>query len=406
MYPGNTPGPSNAAQVQIPCIIFFALTPFFLFIRIWSRISRRSGLGWDDWTILVSFVRLPLDVLVSSPPAACTLAVQILMMIACDYGFGQHIYHLSTENKLMALKVRHTATVNAANSVFVAALARAQPTLFYVAQIFYKLTINLTKASIVLLYLRIFVQRWFRTCCYVLLGIILAYMVATTASSIWQCSPIEGAWDKSVRPQCISLTHNWYANAAFSIVTDILILCLPMQPLWASKLPINQKRALMLVFALGGFVAVTSIMRATTLNFSTTSPDITYDISSTLWTMIEENVAIICACLPMCRMVLAWIFPKTFRNASSATGGNTSGPTYTFGQGRSVQSQNGDWKPYSGPPQAGGLNRSVVQHSDDTSEDFILTTLPNTVLRDDREGAIRKTTQYQISYEKNPYRKV
>jgi hypothetical protein len=124
--------------------------------------------------------------------------------------------------------------------------------LFYVAQIFYKLTINLTKASILLLYLRIFVQRWFRICSYILMALTLAYMVATTGASIWQCSPIAGAWDKSLRPNCISLTKNWYANAGFAIATDVLILALPMQPIWKSKLPVNQKRALMLVFALGG----------------------------------------------------------------------------------------------------------------------------------------------------------
>ena len=84
------------------------------------------------------------------------------------------------------------------------------------------------------------------------MGVILSYMVATTASSVWQCSPIEGAWNKSVNPKCISLTHNWYANAGFSIATDVLILCLPMQPIWMSKLSKNSKMALIFVFALGG----------------------------------------------------------------------------------------------------------------------------------------------------------
>lgn len=105
--------------------------------------------------------------------------------------------------------------------------------------------------SIVLLYLRIFVQRWFRICCYVLLGIVTAYAIASTLVSIFQCSPITGAWDKSTHPTCVSLTQNWYANAGYSIATDVLILLLPMQPIWASKLPLSQKRALMFVFALG-----------------------------------------------------------------------------------------------------------------------------------------------------------
>ena len=149
------------------------------------------------------------------------------MMFSCNYGFGQHIYNIAPDNRLMALE------------------------LFYIAQIFYKVTINLTKISILILYLRIFVQKWFRVSCYVLISIVASYMVATTVAAIFQCNPISGAWDKSSHPTCISLTKNWYANAGFSIGTDIVILCLPMQPLWASKLPITQKRALMLVFALG-----------------------------------------------------------------------------------------------------------------------------------------------------------
>lgn len=56
MVEGNIPGESNALMVQVPAIVFFVLTPVFVGIRFWSRIKMRSGLGWDDWTILFSFV--------------------------------------------------------------------------------------------------------------------------------------------------------------------------------------------------------------------------------------------------------------------------------------------------------------------------------------------------------------
>lgn len=58
---GNLPGESNALQVQIPCIVFFILTPIFVAIRIWSRIQMQVGLKWDDWTIIVSFVSSDLE---------------------------------------------------------------------------------------------------------------------------------------------------------------------------------------------------------------------------------------------------------------------------------------------------------------------------------------------------------
>ncbi|KAI1377141.1 hypothetical protein F4677DRAFT_459487 [Hypoxylon crocopeplum] len=275
---------TNVVDILAPCIVFFALTPIFLGVRISSRLKTGSGLGWDDWTILISWVFAQI--------------VSGLLIGACQHGFGQHIYNLQPSDQKLALKI------------------------YYIAQAFYKLTLNLTKASILLLYLRIFLQRWFRISCYILLGVILCYMLATTASSIWQCTPISRAWDKSVPGTCISITGNWYANAGFSIATDVAILVLPMQPIFRSSLPKKQKWALVIVFALGIFVTITSILRMQTLDFSSTSSDPTYDVASSTWTAIEENVAIICACLPMCKGPLNWLFPSIFvsppRQASSS----------------------------------------------------------------------------------------
>ncbi|TEA18761.1 Satratoxin biosynthesis SC1 cluster protein 4 [Colletotrichum sidae] len=381
MVDGNIPGESNALMVRVPAVVFFVLTPIFVTIRFWSRVKMRSGLGWDDWTILFSFV--------------CCLLVSILMMVSCEYGFGQHIKNLSKPNKLMTLK------------------------LFYIAQIFYKITINLTKASILLLYLRIFVQKYFRILCYILLGIILSYMAATSASSIWQCSPVPRAWDKSIPGTCISLTMNWYANAGFSIATDILIMALPQHVLWQSKLPINQKRALMVVFALGLFVTITSILRMTTLDFSTTSPDTTFDIASTLWTLIEDNLAIICACLPMCRLPLTYIFPTFFGTKQGSTAGS-----YSFASSQRTNTSNfvhagtgrNDWHPYQGREEKKGTNLTSVHANkprlgDDTSEEFILSPVKDSrsYVRDPSQDAeepraIRKTTAFHMSFDEESAR--
>ncbi|OOQ87872.1 integral membrane protein [Penicillium brasilianum] len=276
----NTSGPSRALEIQIPCIVFLITTPAFVAIRLWSRFNSKSGMGWDDWTILVSTV--------------FAIVVMTFMLASCTYGFGQHITSLTRPNRLMTLK------------------------LFFVSQAFYKLTMNTTKMSILMLYLRIFIQRWFRITCYVLLVMIASYMVAAFFASVFQCTPVTRAWDKSIAGSCIDITTNWYANAGFSIATDIIILALPMYPIYKSKTPSKRKIALMIVFALGAFVAVTSILRMQTLNFSSTSPDTTYDIASSVWTITEENVAIICACLPMMWAPLARLFPSFFSTSKAA----------------------------------------------------------------------------------------
>ncbi|KAK2002752.1 integral membrane protein [Colletotrichum falcatum] len=374
MVEGNVPGESNALMVQVPAIVFFVLTPVFVGIRFWSRIKMGSGIGWDDWTILLSFL--------------CCLTVSVLMIISCEFGFGQHIRNLSKPNKLMTLKM------------------------FYVAQIFYKITINLTKASILLLYLRIFVQRYFRILCLVLLSTILTYMVATSASSIWQCTPVSRAWDKSIPGTCISLTRNWYANAGFSITTDILIIALPQHVIWQSKLPANQKRAIMIIFALGLFVTITSILRMTTLDFSTTSPDTTFDIASTLWTLVEDNLAIICACLPMCRLPLTYIFPSYFPSKKESgaasykigSASHTNDSVFTY-----ANANRNDRHPYHGREEKNGIHMTRVQAKtasrNDTSEECILPVDTEaehvrTRSKDDVVlKVIRKTTAFPMIYD-------
>lgn len=47
---------TNVVDIEVPCIVFFVLTPIFLVIRISSRVKTGSGLGWDDYTIIVSWV--------------------------------------------------------------------------------------------------------------------------------------------------------------------------------------------------------------------------------------------------------------------------------------------------------------------------------------------------------------
>ncbi|KAF4988467.1 hypothetical protein FGRMN_9750, partial [Fusarium graminum] len=347
---------SNAVQVYCPSILFFVATPIFVALRFWSRGARRSGLGWDDATIVISFL--------------CALAVQAVMIASCSYGFGRHIKTLAAEDKAMALM------------------------LFYIAQIFYKLTINLAKISMLLLYLRIFVQTWLRRSCSALIVTIACYMMVAIALSIWQCRPLTGAWDKSIDPICVSLDKTWHANAGFSIATDILILMLPMQPIWSSKLAVPHKRALITVITMGGgVVIVTSIVRMTTLRSSTKTPDTTFNITSTMWTIIEQNLAIICTCLPMCRIPLATLFPLWF-SASIASTHEASRLTDRRGSHPKA------WNPYVGPKSVQGLTRSVVLPNNESSEELALGTLqrtdtPSSVASD--VGVIRKTVEYNVT---------
>jgi hypothetical protein len=114
--------------------------------------------------------------------------------------------------------------------------------------------------------------------------------------------------------------------------------------------------------------------------------------------MIEENVAIICACLPMCRMPLAFVFPSIFASKL----GN-SHPYASTDHSRDQPSNT--WKPYVGPRKAEGFSRSAAMRTDGASEEYILD--PVSGNDSSKESpAIRKTMHYNITYESDPAAKV
>jgi hypothetical protein len=196
--------------------------------------------------------------------------------------------------------------------------------MFYLDQIFYKLTINLTKLSILFLYLRIFTQPWFRRTCWSCVIAVSAYALASIAATIFQCTPIPHLWDKTTYPTatCINVTAFWYANAIYNVITDIVILASVPGVVWKLKLPFRQKLGLTAVFGLGIFVCATSILRMTTLGQSSKTLDPTQGtLLSTMWTTIEASTAILCACLPMLRTPVQRLVPRLFPSqAASETG--------------------------------------------------------------------------------------
>jgi hypothetical protein len=276
----NLPGESRASQVQAACIAFFVLSPIFVGLRVWARVKVRSwsGLSWDDGVLFASWI--------------FSLIMGALIFVASTYGLGRRIVEVSPTDLTNTLRF------------------------YYIADIFFKLTINLTKASVLLLYVRRFVTRWFTIACYVMLGIVLSFMVATTVVTIAQCTPLSAVWDVTAEGgTCINGKGYWYANSGFDIVTNVILLALPFQPIHASFLPGGQKIALILVFALGMFTTVTSILRMQTYD-RTGSLDPTFTVDPAIWTIIEANLAIICACVPVFRPLLADIFPGQFSRST------------------------------------------------------------------------------------------
>jgi hypothetical protein len=270
------------------------------------------------------------------------------------------------------------------------------------AQITYKGAINLVKCCILLLYLRLFhVVRWFRYSCWLLLAAVAMYCTASILATIFQCRPIIRALDKDTPGTCIDTAKFWFANAGFSISTDIIILLLPMPLVWKLEVPIVQKVALMAVFAIGIFATITSCLRVTTLDIFATSPDNTYNVANVMWTIVEPNVAIVCACLPVLRPLVVKLIPG-LRSKSYGSQGKSG---YGTGKSRNTLagSQNrpdggrGNWVELTGVKSQGEHLASIRRPGSHTgSEESILTGAQGQ--KEVIAPGIQKTVEYSIQY--------
>lgn len=122
---------------------------------------------------------------------------------------------------------------------------------FWAIQILYKFTINMTKVSILCLYLRIFPNKMFRKAAWIVMFLVVGYAASSILATIFQCTPLSKTFRPQTPGKCLNLTAFWYTNAVANILGDCAILALPMPVLYALHLPQRQKFGLMMVFALG-----------------------------------------------------------------------------------------------------------------------------------------------------------
>ncbi|KAK8090416.1 hypothetical protein PG997_005377 [Apiospora hydei] len=346
---------SNAHLIYVPVGVFLIACPLLVVIRFWSRMRKGGHVGADDYTVLAALV--------------CALASGGLMIAACVYGYGRHLKDLSPEDRMQALKY------------------------FWLCQITYKSCINLTKASILLLYLRIFGNvKWFRWLCIVLTTIVAIYCVASVTATIFQCTPVPRAYDKSLGGTCIDNGKFWFANSGFSIATDLIILCIPLPMVYVLQLPRAQKFALIAVFTLGVFVVITSCLRVTTINVQATTNDQTYEIASTMWTVIEMNVAIVCACLPQIRPLIVMVFPRLMPASHSRD--RSERPPNSGSLAKSVSSPaKSVCSHWTDSERQDSIAMGAVRKPERSSEEYILS--------EDRTMYIQKTVRYSVEYSKD-----
>lgn len=127
------------------------------------------------------------------------------------------------------------------------------------------LAVNTTKASILAQYLRIFSSRNTRICCYILLLLLVPATCWSIFGGTFLCRPVAKLWNPSIPGKCLDPRQYWLSAAGVNMAMDFLVLLLPLPAITQLRLPRKQKLCLVLMFLLGFFVCVVSVVRLATV---------------------------------------------------------------------------------------------------------------------------------------------
>jgi len=192
------------------------------------------------------------------------------------------------------------------------------------------LVVNITKASILAQYLRIFSSRIVRSLCYVLFLLLVPAVLWIVFAGTFLCRPVAKLWNPSISGECMDPHSYWLSAAGINIGLDFLVLLLPLPAITSLHLPRRQKICIVLVFLLGFFVCIVSIVRLSTVDIYASKgelvgkstchflaarrnrwlTDLTESgIQAVTWSAVEANVGIICASLLALKPLLLHFCP-------------------------------------------------------------------------------------------------
>lgn len=122
----------------------------------------------------------------------------------------------------------------------------------FALEFLYLTGVVLPKISILFLYLRIFIDRRTRIVCFALIGIIVANWAAYLLASIFQCWPVSYQWDKTIKGgRCVNQVTFCKTTSIPNIVTDLVMLILPIPVMWRLKASRLRKLGLTVIFLVG-----------------------------------------------------------------------------------------------------------------------------------------------------------
>ncbi|KAF2492346.1 hypothetical protein BU16DRAFT_110965 [Lophium mytilinum] len=212
---------------------------------------------------------------------------------------------------------------------------------WYVYQLAYLVDLSLVKFSILVFYRSIAARKVFRYVVDTTIGVVAAFTVAMVFVNAFECPKPSDAWSVEILFQgsgsCIDLHPLYYGQAAFNILSDVVILTLPIPVLMRLQMHKNKRLALVGIFSIGFIAVVASTIRVYALHVWATGTDTPYNAAYILvWSQIEINAAIVSASIPSLKPLFRHTFGGTTRNTTANYYSGRSGGSKPIGSATSA----------------------------------------------------------------------
>ncbi|KAF1980436.1 hypothetical protein BU23DRAFT_445056 [Bimuria novae-zelandiae CBS 107.79] len=294
---GTTVTPEYLAEDIGPSIIAtasltIAFTTVFVALRYYARHLSQTRFGVED--VIIPFAWL-------AEVGLCIIGIVMVKRA----GTGRHVEYV--------LKTHPEGVISHYKGLFA-------------NQLVHPLAVALPKIVIVILFLRVFNQKWERRAAWITLWLMLGTLISYSVASMFQCRPISYNWDQSIPGKCFNFDLLANSSSVPNILTDLIVLVLPIRTVIGLKVSTSRKIGLMLIFLTGSVGIVASVIR--TIVFVCTDPllDITFNyVALVNWTIIEPGMYLLAACAlsfkPLWRMLSKFIglYALCTHTKSSAT---------------------------------------------------------------------------------------
>ncbi|KAF1850328.1 uncharacterized protein K460DRAFT_390853 [Cucurbitaria berberidis CBS 394.84] len=177
----------------------------------------------------------------------------------------------------------------------------------------------LTKITLCLFYRRLSPNPTYQAAVWATIFLCAGAYTGIFFSLIFACKPIAASWNPLLLPiaKCSNRGAIYIATAVIGVVTDVMLMGIPVPTIWGLQMPTKQKVGLTAIFAIGSITMVTSIIRLVVLIPSLTNMDQTWVIAEgSLWIIVEANLFIVCCCLPTLRRFFRHVAPHIIGESS------------------------------------------------------------------------------------------